>query len=85
MAAITSACGMGFLLFGYDQGVMGGVIGSASFLKQFKNPSPVQTGLIVGLYDLGCLIGSLATFGFSEALGRKKSIVSTRVRGHDLC
>ncbi|KIW66365.1 hypothetical protein PV04_05701 [Phialophora macrospora] len=74
MIGITSACGMGFLLFGYDQGVMGGVLGGKPFNDHFNNPSALQQGLIVGLYDLGCLIGSVAFFWASEPLGRKKSI-----------
>lgn len=52
---------------------MGAVIGTSSFIKQFDNPSPLQQGLIVGLYDLGCLAGSLAAFAFAEKLGRKRS------------
>ncbi|OJJ48030.1 hypothetical protein ASPZODRAFT_115447 [Penicilliopsis zonata CBS 506.65] len=76
MAGITAACGMGFLLFGYDQGVMGGVIGSPSFVEQFNHPTneALQQGLITGLYDLGCLIGSIASFVFAERIGRRKSI-----------
>lgn len=71
---ITSACSMGFLLFGYDQGVMGTVINSRTFKKQFKNPSAMQQGLITGLYNVGCFIGSLFAFWFGEKLGRKISI-----------
>ncbi|TPX15812.1 uncharacterized protein E0L32_000146 [Thyridium curvatum] len=74
MIGLTSACSMGFLLFGYDQGVMGGVLSTESFLAQFKDPDSVEQGLIVGLYDLGCLIGSLLAFGFGEKLGRKRAI-----------
>lgn len=72
--AITSACSMGFLLFGYDQGVMGTIINSASFRKQFNNPSSVEQGLVTGLYDVGCLLGSILAFVFGEKLGRKRSI-----------
>lgn len=57
-----------------DQGVMGGVLSTESFLAQFKDPDSVEQGLIVGLYDLGCLIGSLLAFGFGEKLGRKRAI-----------
>ncbi|KAL1979353.1 hypothetical protein VTN96DRAFT_6103 [Rasamsonia emersonii] len=75
MVGVTAACSIGFLLFCYDQGVMGGVIGSSTFIEQFYNPNAVLQGLITGLYDLGCLIGSIATFIFSEPIGRKKSMV----------
>ncbi|RKL41530.1 hypothetical protein BFJ72_g5422 [Fusarium proliferatum] len=66
MSAITAVCGLGFLLFGYDQGVMGGVIGSPTFKERFHDPNATKQGLVVGLYDLGCLIGSLTTFGLSK-------------------
>ncbi|OQU98458.1 hypothetical protein CLAIMM_04244 [Cladophialophora immunda] len=78
-AGVTAACGMGFLLFGYDQGVMGGVIGSHTFVEQFNHPSALTQGLITGLYDVGCLIGSIACFFFSEPFGRKKSIFAGSV------
>lgn len=71
---ITSACSMGFLLFGYDQGVMGTIINSSSFVEQFHHPSSTQQGLITGLYDVGCLVGSVLAFLFGERLGRKRSI-----------
>ncbi|KAF3766430.1 general substrate transporter [Cryphonectria parasitica EP155] len=74
MVGITSACSMGFLLFGYDQGVMGTIINSSSFVKRFHNPSSTQQGLITGLYDVGCLVGSILAFLLGEKLGRKKSI-----------
>ncbi|GAD94727.1 hexose carrier protein [Paecilomyces variotii No. 5] len=74
MMLVTSACGMGFALFGYDQGVMGGVITTPTFIRQFHNPDAVDQGLITGLYDLGCLVGSIATFFLSEPIGRKKSM-----------
>ncbi|KAJ5792788.1 uncharacterized protein N7503_008766 [Penicillium pulvis] len=71
---ISAATSMGFLLFGYDQGVMGGIIDSSSFVKQFNNPSALEQGLITGLYDIGCLIGSLLIVIIGERLGRRKSI-----------
>ncbi|KAJ6011084.1 hypothetical protein N7451_002496 [Penicillium sp. IBT 35674x] len=71
---ISAATSMGFLLFGYDQGVMGGIIDSSSFMKQFNNPSALEQGLITGLYDIGCLVGSLLIVIIGERLGRRKSI-----------
>lgn len=35
---ITVACGSGFFLFGYDQGVFGGILNDKNFLKTFNNP-----------------------------------------------
>lgn len=52
---------------------MGGVIGTDSFIKQFNNPGALDQGLIVGLYDLGCLAGSISAFIWGEKLGRKRA------------
>lgn len=53
---------------------MGTVITSPAFVQQFNSPSSTAQGLIVGLYDAGCLIGSVMAFIWSERLGRKRSI-----------
>lgn len=47
---------------------------ATTFLEQFENPTSTQQGLITGLYDAGCLVGSILAFLFGERLGRKKSI-----------
>ena len=44
IAAITSVCSSGFLLFGYDQGVMSGVVISKYWLAQMDHPSSLMIG-----------------------------------------
>ena len=44
IALITSVCSSGFLLFGYDQGVMSGVVVSKLWLSQMGNPSQLMVG-----------------------------------------
>ena len=44
---ITSVCASGFLLFGYDQGVMSGVNISHDYLNQMDNPSALMLGTLV--------------------------------------
>ena len=56
-AAITVTCGTGFLLFGYDQGVFGGLLSSPAFLRASNGPNATIQGQIVSTYDLGCIIG----------------------------
>ena len=46
IAAITSVCSAGFLLFGYDQGVMSGVVISKYWLAQMGHPSQLMVGTI---------------------------------------
>ncbi|EMR66782.1 putative hexose carrier protein [Eutypa lata UCREL1] len=45
-AAITIACQMAFILFGYDQGVFSGIVGNENFLDTFGHPSPSLEGII---------------------------------------
>jgi hypothetical protein len=49
VAAITSVCSSGFLLFGYDQGVMSGVVISKYWLEQMGHPSQLMVGTITAL------------------------------------
>jgi hypothetical protein len=48
---------MAFVLFGYDQGVFGGILQNRDWLDQFEHPSDSLTGIIVSCYNLGCLAG----------------------------
>ncbi|GME22635.1 Sugar transporter [Neofusicoccum parvum] len=75
--AITAASCQGFLLLGYDQGVMSGIIGAENqFGKDFNSPDANMQGLIVSIYDIGCAFGSLVSFFFAEKLGRKNMIIA---------
>jgi MFS family permease len=70
-AAITIACQMAFILFGYDQGVFGGIVGNEHFLNTFGHPSPGLEGIIVAIYNLGCFTGCIVSFIFCEKTGRR--------------
>ncbi|KAH9888029.1 general substrate transporter [Cubamyces lactineus] len=75
--AITACCCQGFLLLGYDQGVMSGIIGANNqFGADFGHPDPTTQGTIVALYDIGCAVGSLITFVWGESIGRKRMIMA---------
>ncbi|KEF60682.1 uncharacterized protein A1O9_02243 [Exophiala aquamarina CBS 119918] len=81
--AITAAAGSGFLLFGYDQGVMSGLLTGLAFTKQFPeidttngaNGSASLQGTVVAIYEIGCFFGAITTFLFGERLGRRWSII----------
>lgn len=75
---------MDFLLFGYDQGVMGGLLTLPSFTKVFPeidttgssgtgHKSTIQ-GISIGSYNLGCFAGAVMTIWLGDWLGRKKTI-----------
>lgn len=72
--AITMTCGFSFMLFGWDQGVFGGILNDPTFANQFKNPNPTIQGQIVSTYDIGCIIGAIISIYFGDKLGRRKSI-----------
>ncbi|KAI9685714.1 MAG: hypothetical protein M1822_004274 [Bathelium mastoideum] len=85
--AIAVIAGTDFALFGYDQGVMGGLLTLQSFLRYFPeidtvNPPPGSSvshasnlqGITVGGYTLGCFFGAVATIWLGNLLGRKRTI-----------
>jgi len=75
VAAITSVCSIGLWLFGYDQGVMSGVVISQPWLAQMGNPSTVMIGTITSLYDIGAIVGAIVAAGSSERLVRKYTLI----------
>lgn len=74
--AITSVCSTAFLLFGYDQGVMSGVILSKYWLDQMGNPRTVIVGTIVAVYDVGAVFGAIFAALTAERLGRKRALMA---------
>ncbi|KAL8926584.1 MAG: hypothetical protein Q9208_002911 [Pyrenodesmia sp. 3 TL-2023] len=62
------------MLFGYDQGVLGAVIGLQTFRHDFNDPNRHQEGIIAGIYDIGCFVGAILAFMTADRLGRKGSI-----------
>jgi MFS family permease len=79
VAAITSVCGSGFLLFGYDQGVMSGVVISNSWLQTMDNPDALIVGTLVSLYDVGAVFGAIGAAFTAEYLGRKQALIAGTV------
>ncbi|KAK3393910.1 general substrate transporter [Podospora didyma] len=73
---VTVACATDMMLFGYDQGVFGGVIVTEDFLDLLgirNNPSLQST--VTSVYDLGCFLGALSVLWIGEPLGRKKTVM----------
>ncbi len=75
IAAITSVCSAGFLLFGYDQGVMSGVVISKYWLSQMGHPSSLMVGTMTALYDVGAVFGAIGAAFTGEQLGRKRTLL----------
>ncbi|KAJ5353597.1 hypothetical protein N7541_006161 [Penicillium brevicompactum] len=75
IGAITSVCASSFLLFGYDQGVMSGVVISDYWLDAMGHPSTVMTGTINAIYDIGGVFGAIGAALCVERLGRKRGLL----------
>lgn len=83
MNATTLLAAVGFLLFGYDQGVMSGITDDPSFLRRMglydestgSVTNPALLGAIVSLYEIGCMFGALSCGYVGDRLGRKKTIM----------
>jgi len=76
---ITTVATTDFLLFGYDQGVMSGIISSDAFTDRFpeveKDPKyETWQGFIVSIYAVGCFFGACFILQLGDWLGRRKSI-----------
>ncbi|KAL2110432.1 hypothetical protein VUR80DRAFT_1192 [Thermomyces stellatus] len=72
-----SASCQAFLLLGYDQGVMAGIIGADNrFGRDFGNPDPDMQGNITSLYDIGCVVGSILSYYVGERVGRRRMLMS---------
>ncbi|KAI0451416.1 hypothetical protein F5B21DRAFT_527945 [Xylaria acuta] len=77
--AITATAGTGFMLFGYDQGVMSGLLTGTAFTAQFpeidtnegSHGSSSLQGTVVAIYEIGCFFGAIVCFLFGEKLGRR--------------
>lgn len=70
---ITVIATTGFSLFGYDQGLMSGIISAPQFNREFpatKNDATVQ-GAVVSCYELGCFFGAIFALCCGDKLGRK--------------
>ncbi|ODV78535.1 putative sugar transporter [Suhomyces tanzawaensis NRRL Y-17324] len=74
--AVSAFAGVGFLLFGYDQGVMGSLLTLPSFENTFpamksSNNATLQ-GAVIAIYEIGCMCSALSTMYLGDKLGRIK-------------
>ncbi|WZH50395.1 sugar transporter [Fusarium acuminatum] len=81
--AITATAGSGFLLFGYDQGVMSGLLTGTAFTNTFPEIDTTEggsgssslQGTVVAIYEIGCFFGAIFCLIFGEYFGRRKCIM----------
>lgn len=77
-----------FLLFGYNQSNIGGLLNYPSFNKYFpeidtanvvgatKAKNAKAQGTVVAIYTIGCLIGALGITQIGNRIGRRKSLIT---------
>lgn len=87
--AVTMVATTGFSLFGYDQGLMSGIITGTQFNEEFpatstvaidghppKSNATVIQGAVTSCYELGCFFGALFVLFRGERIGRKPIITA---------
>ncbi|KAJ6114508.1 hypothetical protein N7486_000286 [Penicillium sp. IBT 16267x] len=81
-----------FLLFGYNQSNIGGVLDYPSFVKRVLNYERLlgnttassdldfqSTGTVVAIYTIGCLMGALGITQLGNRIGRRKSLITAAI------
>ncbi|KAF2688631.1 hypothetical protein K458DRAFT_428164 [Lentithecium fluviatile CBS 122367] len=66
---------LGVFLFGYDQGVMSGIITGMYFKDYFNQPSAAELGTMVAILEIGAFISSLLVGRIGDMLGRRRTIL----------
>ncbi|KAL3263362.1 hypothetical protein ABHI18_001831 [Aspergillus niger] len=66
---------LGVFLFGYDQGVMSGIITGWYFKDYFNQPSRAAIGTVVAILEVGAFISSLLVGRIGDLIGRRKTIL----------
>ncbi|KAL3479971.1 general substrate transporter [Aspergillus californicus] len=72
-------CGADMALYGYDQGVFGGVVISPDYLNVHDLEGPSKTSLlstVTAIYNVGCFLGAVIATWLGGKLGRKRSVLS---------
>ncbi|GLB36041.1 putative major facilitator superfamily, sugar transporter (TC 2.A.1.1) family protein [Lyophyllum shimeji] len=77
--SITVFASLGVFLFGYDQGVMSGIITGPYFKKYFDYPGPIHLGTMVAILEIGALITSLAAGRIGDLIGRRGTLFAGAV------
>ncbi|KAG9232499.1 hypothetical protein BJ875DRAFT_497412 [Amylocarpus encephaloides] len=66
---------LGVFLFGYDQGVMSGIITGPFFRDYFNQPSRAEVGTMVAILEVGAFCSSLVVGRVGDIIGRRRTIL----------
>lgn len=75
--SVTATATLGFSLFGYDQGLMSGLITGTQFNYEFPATynNSVNQGAVTACYEIGCFFGALFAMFRGEKIGRRPLII----------
>lgn len=59
--------------------MFGGILVDEGFQTLLGHPGPTMSGLVTAIYDIGCAIGAVLAFVWSERIGRKRSIIYANI------
>ncbi|KAK7059064.1 hypothetical protein VNI00_001688 [Paramarasmius palmivorus] len=65
---------LGVFLFGYDQGVMSGIITGPHFRSYFNKPTALELGTMVAVLEVGAFITAVAAGRVGDIIGRKGTL-----------
>ncbi|KDQ63513.1 hypothetical protein JAAARDRAFT_202943 [Jaapia argillacea MUCL 33604] len=77
--AISIFASLGVFLFGYDQGVMSGIITGPHFRQFFSYPGPIELGTMVAVLEVGAFVTSLAAGRVGDIFGRRGTLFAGAV------
>ncbi|KAH8145787.1 uncharacterized protein LAJ45_10264 [Morchella importuna] len=66
---------LGVFLFGYDQGVMSGIITGPYFKDYFNQPTRAEIGTMVAILEVGAFFSSLIVGRLGDVYGRRRVIL----------
>ncbi|TGO18221.1 hypothetical protein BTUL_0011g00270 [Botrytis tulipae] len=74
---VSTIATTGFLLFGYDQGVMSGIIAADPFNNYFPETkdNSVYQGFVTAIYEIGCLLGAIFILWYGDSTGRRRAMM----------
>ncbi|RCI07325.1 hypothetical protein CU098_014023 [Rhizopus stolonifer] len=73
--SVACFASLGQFLFGYDQGVMSGILVNDRWLQLFGFPSSTIQGLIIAIFELGAWFTTYPTSWFMDKIGRRWTIL----------
>jgi hypothetical protein len=77
--SISAFASLGVFLFGYDQGVMSGIITGPHFRNYFNSPTPIEVGTMVAVLEVGAFITSIAAGQIGDIIGRRGTLFAGAV------